>query len=79
MLVTRCRGSCCDHRLAPAVSLRVSDLGSERAGQGEARLTGGALGSAGQSAVHRQLVSTSQFVRLSQARAHLCTCQVFVH
>jgi hypothetical protein len=52
---------------------------SERAGQGEARLLGGALGSAGQPAVQGQLVSTSQVVRLSQALGHLCAGQVFMH
>jgi hypothetical protein len=62
-----------------ATSLRVWDLGSERASQGEACLTGSTLGLAGQPALHCQLVTASQFVRLSQARGHLCTCQIFVH
>ncbi len=60
--------------VAPGVGPRV------RASEpGRGAPAGSTLGPAGQPAVHRQLATASQFVRLSQARGHLCTCQIFIH
>ncbi len=55
---------------------RVRRAQSERA-RARRACWAGALGTAGEPPGRRELVPASQFVRLSQARGHLCACQVF--
>jgi len=52
---------------------------SERASECETRLLCSALGTTGEPSGHRELAPASQFLRLSQARGHLCAGQVFIH
>jgi hypothetical protein len=49
------------------------------AGQGQTRLPRGLLGLAAQPTSGRVLATTSELLRLSQARGHLCAREIFVH
>ncbi|CUR60435.1 hypothetical protein NOCA1210106 [metagenome] len=52
---------------------------SDRASEGETRLLRGLLGLAAHATGHGQVVTASQFMRLSQARGHLRACEFFIH
>jgi hypothetical protein len=52
---------------------------SEGAGKRESRLLCGPLSPAAESTGESHLVASPQLLRLSQARAHLCAGQVFIH
>jgi hypothetical protein len=52
---------------------------SQRPSECESRLLGGLLGLAAQATGEGHLVATPQLVRLSQARVHLCACEIFMH
>jgi hypothetical protein len=51
----------------------------EAPGERESRLVSRLLGLAAQATGEGQLVASPQLLRLSQARAHLCACEIFVH
>jgi hypothetical protein len=63
----------------PTLSSVEPTLPSDGAGQRETRLLGCALGTAGQPPGQHELMPTSQFTRLSQARGYLRSGEIFIH
>jgi len=61
------------------LAIRSRRCSSDGAGQGQTRLPLGLLGLAAQPPRRRLLAATTELLRLSQARGHLCPREVFVH